>query len=119
MLPCDASCYYYQKISGVCVTFEAMVEAVRNHFETEERRQRVTTEWEDTNLMLVRERNPDKSLMECFELMKTKLMHDQQILRPELQTDATIRDKIYRAVRMVPECNMATFKPTITFQAAC
>jgi hypothetical protein len=57
--------------------------------------------------------------MECFELIKNQLIHDQQILRPELQTDATIRDKIYRAVRMVPECNLATFKPTITFQAAC
>ena len=76
-------------------------------------------EWEDTNLMQIRDKNPDKSLMECFELMKNQLIHDQQILRPELQTDATIRDKIYRAVRMVLECNLATFKPTITFQAAC
>ena len=43
--------YYYQKVSGVCATFDAMVYAVRTHFETEERRQRVTTEWEDTNLV--------------------------------------------------------------------
>ena len=119
MLTGEASDYYYQKVSGVCATFDAMVYAVRTHFETEERRQRVTTEWEDTNLVQIRDKNSDKSLMKCFELMKNQLIHDQQILRPELQTDTTIRDKIYRAVRMVPECNLATFKPTITFQAAC
>ena len=119
MLTGEASDYYYQKVSGVCATFDAMVYAVRTHFETEERCQRVTTEWEDTNLVQIRDKNTDKSLMECFELMKNQLIHDQQILRPELQTDTTIRDKIYRAVRMVPECNLATFKPTITFQAAC
>ena len=43
----------------------------------------MTTEWEDTNLMQIRDKNPDKSLMECFELMKNQLIHDQQILRPE------------------------------------
>jgi hypothetical protein len=113
MLTDEASDYYYQNVSGVCATFDAMVYAIRTHFETEERRQRVMTEWEDTNLVQIRDKNPGKSLMECFELMKNQLIHDQQILRPELQTDATIRDK------MVPECNLATFKPTITFQAAC
>jgi hypothetical protein len=44
MLTNKASDYYYQKISGVCVTFKAMVDAVQSHFKTQERRQRVTTE---------------------------------------------------------------------------
>jgi hypothetical protein len=74
MLTGEASDYYYRKISGVCATFDAMVYAVRTHFETEERRQRVTTEWEDTNLVQIRDKNLDKSLMECFELMKNQLI---------------------------------------------
>ena len=58
MLTGEASDNYYQKVSGVCATFDAMVYAVRTHFETEERRQRAMTEWEDTNLVQIPRQEP-------------------------------------------------------------
>ncbi|KAI0998751.1 hypothetical protein K3495_g9443 [Podosphaera aphanis] len=99
MLTGEARDYYFNKIS-------------------EQRQERKTIEWEDTKLEDFKERYPDKTLHECFDIMRDKLMKDQAILRSELQTDATIRDKLYRACRDVPECNLALFRRSPTFQGA-
>ncbi|KAI0998723.1 hypothetical protein K3495_g9476 [Podosphaera aphanis] len=50
--------------------------------------------------------------------MRDQLINKQAIFRPELQTDAIIRDKLYRACRDVQGCNMALFKRSSTFQGA-
>lgn len=95
-----------------------MIQSFKNYFETEQRQERKTIEWEDTKLEDFKEIYPYKTLLECFDIMRDKLMKDQAILRSEFQTDATIRDKLYRACRDVPERNLALFRRSPTFQGA-
>ncbi|KAI0991202.1 hypothetical protein K3495_g16985, partial [Podosphaera aphanis] len=118
MLTGEARDYYFNKISGNRFTLAEMIKAMKDYFETEQRQERKTTEWEDTKLEDYVAKYPEKNLIECFDLMRDQLINNQAILRPELQTDAIIRDKLYRACRDVQGCNMALFKRSSTFQGA-
>ena len=118
MLTGEAKDYYFNKISGRRSSLVQMIQMLRDYFETEQRRERKTTEWENTTLGGVREKHPDKTLLECFDIMRNQLVKDQPILRTELQTDTIIRDRLYGACRAVPECNMALFHRSPNFQGA-
>ncbi|KAI0991819.1 hypothetical protein K3495_g16368, partial [Podosphaera aphanis] len=91
---------------------------MKAEFETEQRQERKTTEWENIKLEDFQKKYPEKPLLEVFDIMRKQLVHDQAILRHELQSDKIIRDKIYRACLNVPECSMALFKRSGTFQGA-
>lgn len=118
MLIDEARTFYFTKIAGKQESFENVIKAMKAEFETEQRQERITTEWEDTKLEDFKIKYPEKSILDVFDIMRNQLIHDQNILRSELQSDIVIRDKLYRACRNVPECNMALFKRSSTFQGA-
>jgi hypothetical protein len=109
MLSGEAKDYYFNKISGRRASLEQMIQMLKDHFKTEQQQEQKTTEWENTTLSGVRGKHPDKTLLECFDIMRNQLVKDQPILRPELHSDTVIRDRLYGACRAIPECNMALF----------
>lgn len=95
MLTGEARDYYFNRISGNRFTTVEMIQSMKSCFETEQRQERKTIEWEDTKSESYKTKYPDKTFLECFDVMRDQLLKDQAILRPELLIDATIRDKIY------------------------
>lgn len=118
MLTDKAKQFFVDKLSMRKLTFATMVEEIRAHFETEQRRMACLQRWEDTRLDDFKAKNPNKTLLECFELMRDRLIFDQAVLRPELRTDAVIRDKLYAACRKIPECNFALMVRHPDFESA-
>jgi hypothetical protein len=78
MLKDKASDFYYDKIAGRSYDFYTMVNLIRTYFETEESRQKYLSEWRETILMSTIGKNPDKSKLECLELMLINLRTAQR-----------------------------------------
>ena len=64
-------------------------------------------------------KNPDKSKLECLELMLDKLRTAQRGLTTQYQNENSLRDQVLNACRGIEECNMALFKPALTFEGLC
>jgi hypothetical protein len=64
-----AADFYFNKISGRLYGFRKMVEMTKAHFETEENRQKYLSEWRETILRGIITQQPDKSRLECLELL--------------------------------------------------
>ena len=92
MLKDKASLFYYDKISGRKYDFRTMVELVRSHFEAEEHRQKYLSEWRETTLRSTIAGNPDKSKLECLEIMLDKLRTTQRGLTIQYQNENSLRD---------------------------
>jgi hypothetical protein len=116
MLKGRASQFYYNNLIGVPIDFARMVEAVRAHFETPEVRQKYLSDWRNTTLTKVIQSNPNKTKLECLELLIEKL---QKIIRRLGKNEEELREQLLNACRGIPECNFALFKPATNFQSAC
>jgi hypothetical protein len=119
MLKGDARDYYYDKISGRGLTFSAMTKTIREHFETEERRQQMLSKWNTTTLRGIIRDNDSKDMVECFELLLKELQKAQKGLAEGYQTEDNLRDRLINACREVQECSFACFKPASTFEGLC
>ena len=119
MLRGRASKFYYHNLVNRNYSFDDMIGLTRNHFETEENRQFYLTEWKEMTLTKVTRENPEKSPLECFELVVDKLQKIQPGLNINYQTEINLRDQIINACRGVPECNLALYKPAKTFESVC
>ena len=119
MLKGKAQEYYYDKISGQRLDFTTMVKLIQNHFETLECCQQMLTTWNTISLQSVIQKNNDKTIGKCFELLVTKLRKVQRGLAEEYQTENTLHDHLLNACRGVQECVYACFKPALTFEALC
>lgn len=75
--------YFFNKVSGNRCNFSEMIQDLKSYFETEQRQERKTIEWEDTTLKDYTLRNPGMTILQCFDLMRDQLLRDQAILRPE------------------------------------
>jgi hypothetical protein len=76
MLTSEARKYYFNKISSHRKGYEEIVTIIRAHFETKQQQERKTTKWEMAKLEHVKEKNPEKTWLECFELMRNKFVED-------------------------------------------
>jgi len=65
--------FYYDKITGRSYDFHTMVNLIRTYFETKESRQKYLLEWRKTTLISTIGKNPDKSKLECLELILIKI----------------------------------------------
>ena len=92
-----------------------MVHVVRSNFKTVERRNKILNWWNTVTLAGVQARNPDKSTLGCFEILRKELTERQLSLRPEMPSEDTIRDKIYHTYRGTPETYQALLRPASTF----
>ncbi|RKF83769.1 putative glycosyl [Golovinomyces cichoracearum] len=62
----NARKYYYHRIFKLKIGHEGSIKRIREHFETEERRQDHLAQWYDLSLQVIVHDNPGKSLMECL-----------------------------------------------------
>ncbi len=92
MLKGDAKYYYYNTLSGNSYGFDTMVQMIKTHFETEERRQKYLSDWRETTLQQVITQNPSESKLQCFQIMATRLQQTQRALPREYQSDLALRD---------------------------
>jgi hypothetical protein len=73
MLKGRASVFYYDKLSVGDLNFDQMIYRTRVHFETEENRQEYMKEWRALTFFEVVKRNPDKSRLDCLQILFDKL----------------------------------------------
>lgn len=119
MLAGEAHDFFYRQIYHLGTDFDHMVNLVRANFETEERRRRAYNWWQSVSLEKIKGKHPKRSLIECFEAMRSRLLETQMRLRSPMWDDLTIRDRLLAACQTVPECFQAVLRPAPTFQAAC
>jgi hypothetical protein len=119
MLKGRASNFYYDKIAGRSFDFKTMVSMTKTHFETEENHQKYLSEWRETTFQRTISANPEKSRLECFQIMVDKLQNIQRGLSREYQYEHNLRDQVISACRGVEECNLALYKPANTFEGVC
>ncbi len=119
MLKGRASNFYYDKIAGRSFDFKTMVNMTKTHFETEENHQKYLSEWRETTFHRTIAANPEKSRLDCFQIMVDKLQKIQRGLSKEYQYEHNLRDQIISACRGVEECNLALYKPANTFEGVC
>ncbi|RKF83775.1 hypothetical protein GcM3_008050 [Golovinomyces cichoracearum] len=104
MLKGNARKYYYHRISKLKLGHEGSIKRIREHFETEARRQDYLAQY------------PEKSLMECFEMLLDKLHKLQGVLSDKIRDDESVRDRLQVACQMIPACSKACFAPNPTFE---
>ena len=88
MLKGRASNFYYDKIAGRSFDFKTMVNMTKTHFETEENHQKYLSEWRETTFHRTIAANPEKSRLDCFQIMVDKLQKIQRGLSKEYQTQS-------------------------------
>ncbi|EGY23394.1 uncharacterized protein VDAG_04832 [Verticillium dahliae VdLs.17] len=76
MLKTKALQFYFARLCNVTPSpdFHTMVSRVKQHFETEESRQVYLAEWRNTTFLHIIHENPDKTKMECLDLLLETLM---------------------------------------------
>jgi len=71
--------HYYTNRKNVTqtISFEQMCNATRNYFEGPEHKRNVLNRWNKTTLRTVIAKNPEKSTLECLQLLINDLRHLQ------------------------------------------
>ena len=69
MLKGRAATFYYDNLSGKGYGFKNMISKTKIHFETEENRQLYLSEWRVTTLSKTITDNPDKTRLECLQIL--------------------------------------------------
>jgi hypothetical protein len=108
--------HYYtnrKNISHV-ISFEEMCYATRNYFEGAEHKRNILNRWNETTLQTVITKNPEKSTLECLQLLINNLRHLQHGLENNLRTDDFLHNKIITACITHKACRFACCKPAIT-----
>ncbi|EKD15133.1 hypothetical protein MBM_06894 [Drepanopeziza brunnea f. sp. 'multigermtubi' MB_m1] len=104
MLTREAITFYYNHvIKAKLPTFKANAIAIKDHFETDYRRQK---------------ENLRTSLSECFEKLAKELKSIQGFLRPSLKDDRSLANKLYSACKNVPKTTIARMNLAFTSTAA-
>ena len=107
-------------ISPRTFTYEEMIQMLKSHFQTDERRQNYLLEWEKKNFFVTEMENPGKTKREVLELLFTRLQKLAQCLGDGYYNkDNVMRNKLLNACGDVPECNLAIFKPASSFEGLC
>lgn len=107
--------YYYSNLSASKhLPFDDVCNAVRDYFEGAEYRRSTLTKWNSLTLKSVMEKNKDKSMEECLQLLLKDLRHLQHGLDSGLRDERFIHNKLLNACRELPACQYACFKPADT-----
>lgn len=75
--------------------------------------------WRETTLLHVIKKNPDKTRLDCLEILFDTLLKMQRGLNILCQEDNNLRDEALNACQGIPECKMAFMKPAPTFEGVC
>lgn len=121
MLKGKALRYYFDRLceANRDLDFHTLVARVKNHFETEESRQAYLAAWRNTTLPRVIHENPEKSHLECLDILLDRLTTIQRALSIIHQSDEALRDQLLNACRGVKECELCLFSPAPTYEGVC
>jgi len=108
--------HYYtnRKNASYTLPFEQMCCATRSYFEGAEHKRNVLNRWNETTLRTVITKNPEKSTLECLQLLINDLRHLQHGLENNLKTDDFLHNKIITACITHEACRFACCKPATT-----
>src|SRR6266536_1504406 len=108
--------HYYTNRKNVTqtISFEQMCNATRNYFEGPEHKRNVLNCWNETTLRTIISKNPEKSTLECLQLLINNLRHLQHGLENNLKTDDFLHNKIITACITHEACRYACCKPAKT-----
>ncbi|KAK4205935.1 hypothetical protein QBC37DRAFT_243184, partial [Rhypophila decipiens] len=90
--------------------------ALSENFETDEIKLSYLQEWQTMSYAKIVEKNPEKTRLECLEMLFDELTKIQRALPPTYQSDYTLRDQLVQATRGTLECANAMFAPAGTFE---
>ncbi|RKF60251.1 hypothetical protein OnM2_052087 [Erysiphe neolycopersici] len=93
------------------LSFDEMINRVRAHFETAERQSLMLSKWKNFS--------PTISTLDCFNILVKDIRKTQLGLPFRYRGDESLRDAVVDAVRDVPECSFACYKPAARFEALC
>lgn len=98
--------FYYRKINCINdLTIKQAVDLIKQQFETSEVRQFYLNDWRKVTLQSKFDSYPEKSKLECFELMLNRLNSLQPGLSRSYRNDDVLRDQILVACQGIPECS--------------
>jgi hypothetical protein len=108
--------HYYTNRKNVShvISFEEMSYATHNYFEGAEHKRNILNRWNETTLRTVITKNPEKSTLECLQLLINDLHHLQHGLENNLKTDDFLHNKIITACITHEACRFACCKPATT-----
>ena len=106
--------HYYTNRKNVShvISFEEMCYATHNYFEGAKHKRNILNQWNETTLRTVITKNPEKSTLECLQLLINDLHHLQHGLENNLKTDDFLHNKIITACITHEACRFACCKPT-------
>jgi hypothetical protein len=119
MLGGRAITYYYDKLSQQNYSFKQIVEMTRTHFKTMESRLKYELEWRQLTFPRIVEQNPERDKSQCLEIMFDRMRKIQPGLPENQHNTETLQSKALIAVLGVMECNLATLKPSGTWEGLC
>lgn len=119
MLGGKANTYYYETLAGRGHKFIDLASKVQAKFETNARRVTYISKWRDITLPKIQQNNPDKGLVDCFDILIEELEKTQPGLaavnladRPNLPTmlkEDYAKETLLIACADIKETNMAKF----------
>jgi len=106
--------YYYTDLMHQHLSFEELCSSMRGHFEDENYKRAVLSEWNLIDLESYRTTNHDKTVSQCFQLLLARLQELRHGLEADLQTEAFFHNKLITACRGMQECQIACSAPPPT-----
>jgi hypothetical protein len=111
MLKGLAQAHYYN-CSLSTKPFNAACTHMRNFFEGPEYYRKNLTEWNAITLQGIIDDNPEKSILQCSQLLIDKLCKQQHAIDVELRTTRILTNKLVTACQGVPACRIAISNPS-------
>ena len=116
MLKGDALEHYFMHTAFTTMTTDQLYHAFYTRFETFEKRMVCTQNWEGINLTMTMAKHPEKTMYDCFELIKDELQRLRKNLGPSAN-DEMMRMKLIRACERVSACNYIAIRPPESLEA--
>jgi hypothetical protein len=117
MLKKRAKQFYFDRLAKENLSFDEMVNRTRDFFHTVEDRQLYIQEWRSTTFRHIIRTNPDKDLLQCFEILVTKLQQIHKGLSNIYKTDQGLAEQLLNTCQGIEACKTITMKPTSSFES--
>ena len=111
--------YYTQGFPSSKKNEAEILTNIMDHFETENVRQDYLNEWHSITMRAMMSEHPDKTKLECFDIMLARLRRIVPGLTSTSKKEGTMRDQVLRGCRGIPECSLAVYQPNASYEGLC
>ncbi|KHJ31984.1 hypothetical protein EV44_g3858 [Erysiphe necator] len=104
---------YYTSIkpNPLITTIKGLCENIRETFEGNEYKRSMLTKWNNTSLKSIMEKNPEKDVELCLQLLIEDLRTTQMALQSNFRDDTSFQNKLMTACQAHPACSIACSIP--------